>query len=532
MMQYTAKGVSPGIGMAPIRVISRMEGDASKRGQGIDHETKRYQDALEKTSSHLKGLVASDQVAPPERGIFEAHCLMLEDPELSAAVFRYIDEGYDASAAVMRAKEDLKDIFLSMEDEYFRARASDVEDVMNRISGALGGNRPASVDGECILVSDELYPSETLEMDLKSLKGIATLRGNATGHTTILANNLKIPAVISLDVVDINALDGKFGILDADAGLLIADPDEATRKSYLEKIRREEEHRSTLQALVDREAITSDGRRLGVYANIGSDLEAREAYAGGAEGIGLFRSEFLFLGRDEAPDEEEQYRAYKNALLYMQGRPVIIRTLDIGADKSADYLELEREDNPQMGLRAIRLSLRRPEMFKCQLRALLRAAHHGNLSVMLPMIISAGEIEQTKALLETCREELRAEGKAAGSFPLGIMIETPAAALIAEDLAREVEFFSIGTNDLVSYTLALDRTNPQLEPLRDDRHPAVLRLIERTARAAKQAGIDCGICGAMGADLDLLDFFLDIGIDEVSVPIGKVLEVKERILSR
>lgn len=527
MFNIKGKAVATGIAHGRIRVLERDNGVEERKVEDRDGEKLRLDIALQQSKEQLEVL----QQKTKEGAIFEAHAMMLEDPELLGTIDSYLDKGYEVAYAVFRAKDDLKDIFLSMEDEYFRARAADVEDVMTRLIHNLQGKNVEHGEEDFILVADELYPSETLEMDFHHLKGIATLRGSVTSHTTILANNLKIPALISLEIGDIHALDGKEAIIDGTTGELLIEPDISTVRSYDEKREAQKQREWELRQYIDMQSMTEKGQSMEVYANIGSDIEAEAAFEQGAAGIGLFRSEFLFLGRSSAPDEDEQYRAYKNALNFMNGRPVIIRTLDLGADKQVDYLDLKPEDNPQMGLRAIRISLTHPDLFKTQLRALLRAAIHGPLKIMLPMIISVKEIRETKEILSQCRKELTEANIPHGKVELGIMIETPAAAVDAENLAKEVDFFSIGTNDLVSYTLALDRTNTELDSMRDNYHPAVLKLIEMTAKAAKKAGIPVGICGAMGGDLSLTDFYLSLGIDELSVAVRQILPTKEKIIN-
>ena len=529
MQKINGISVSSGISISKIKVLEREEEIEEKKGAGIEIEKKRSLEAFENAKNQIENIMSG--VDGDEREIFEAHLEMLSDPEVSGTVENYIDRDFTAEYAVYRAKEDLKQIFIDMEDEYFRARANDVEDIMTRVIKNLLGKKAEDMNEEYILVSDELYPSETLEMDFRKIKGIATLRGSKTSHTTILANNFNIPALISLDCGNIYSLDGKVAILDAESQELIVEPEEDVLSSYEKKIEKEMEKARELKEYISKNAVTKSGKKLNVFANIGSEIEADEANKNGAEGIGLFRSEFLYLGRKNPPDEEEQYRAYKLAVVSMKDRPVIVRTMDIGADKQVDYLDLKKEDNPQMGLRGIRLSLSERELFKTQLRALLRASYYGDLRVMLPMVISPKEILETREIIDECLEELKNEKRHFKEFKLGIMIETPAAAIIADELGKYVDFFSIGTNDLVSYTLAIDRTNNEIAHMRDDYHPAIKRLIELTVAGAKKNDIEVGICGAMGADPKMLDFYLDIGLDEVSVSLNKILEVKRNVIN-
>lgn len=530
MLKINAKGVSDGVAIARIHVMDRDDDVRLEKSSNKEDEKKRVKIALAKANEKLEAL--KSKLDGEEAEIFTAHQMMLEDPELADKIDSYIEEDFTAEYSVFRAKEDLIEIFNAMDDEYFRARANDIEDVLTRVIRILEGKEGTELDGEYILFSDELYPSETLEMDFENIKGIVTIRGSETSHTTILANNLKIPALISVQISDINECDNKIGIIDGKDGVFIIDPTEEVIEEYRIKMEEIAKRTVELNKYRDMEAVTKDGRKISIYANIGSDIDAEAAYDNGAEGIGLFRSEFLFLGRSSAPDEEEQFRAYKNAINFMNGRPIIIRTMDIGADKQVDYLDLEDEDNPQMGLRAIRISLKKPELFKIQLRALLRAAHFGPLKVMLPMIISVDEIEQTKKLIEECREELKAKNINYGDIELGIMIETPAAAITADELGKRADFFSIGTNDLTSYTLAVDRTNSEIQDYLNSHHEAVKRLIKMTVEAGHRNNIEVGICGALGADLELLDFFLEIGVDELSVPLNRVLDMKEAVINR
>ena len=529
MEKINARGVSDGIAIGKVHVINRKQSIDSNKTDDTDLEYNRLESALKKAAQALEQI--KENIGGDEKEIFTAHQLMLEDPELIGTINSYIDQGFKAEYSVFQAKEDLKEIFYAMDDEYFRMRANDIEDVMTRLIKVLQGREAQALDDDYILLADDLYPSETMEMDFKKIKGLATINGSVTSHTTILANNLKIPAVISLVLDDLMACDKKLAIIDGSEGIFILDPSDQVLDEYREKINKNEIRNKDLAKYKDLEAKTHSGQRVSVYANIGSDEEAKDAYENGAQGIGLFRSEFLFLGKNQAPDEEIQFEAYKNALEYMKGRPVTIRTLDIGADKQVDYLGLEKEDNPQMGLRAIRISLSQKDLFKTQLRALLRASAFGKLKILLPMIISADEIKQTKKLIEECQKELINENKAYADIELGIMIETPAACLVADELAKECDFFSIGTNDLTSYTLAVDRTNAKLSGYLDGHHHAVLRLIKMAAIAAHENNIEIGICGAAGADLTLLDYFIEIGIDELSVPVTRIACMKEAIIN-
>lgn len=528
MQKIKTKSVSPGIAIGKLFVINRKESLKDSFAQDKDEELQKLAPAVTKAKEEI--LELKNRASDAEKEIFDAHILMLDDEMLNDEIKSNLECGYDITTSVYHAKDKIKQIFLDMDDDYFRARAMDVEDVLMRLIRILSGEKKLALDEESILISDEIYPSEALELDFNNVVGIVTKFGSVTSHTTILANNLKIPALIGCDV-DYIKLDGKMAIIDTFEDILIIDPDENTIHEY--KNRREELLREDeeLKKYINMEAKTKSGQKIGIFANIGNDEEAKIANENGAEGIGLFRSEFLFLGRDSAPTEEEQFNSYKNALINMEGKPVIIRTLDIGADKNVSYLNQQKEDNPQMGLRAIRISLNNIELFKTQLKALLRASLFGDLRVMLPMIVSREEIKMTKKIIEECKKELSDENIPYKDFKLGIMIETPAAALDADNLAKEVEFFSIGTNDLVSYTLAVDRTNTLLDSTRDERHPAVIRLIKMIAEAAKKNNIEVGICGAMGADEDLLPLYIELGFDELSVSINKILKLKKGIIN-
>lgn len=521
--------VSSGISIAKIKVLERDSVIPEVEGIGISEEKERFLKALDNSKESI--LKLKSKLEGDEALIFDAHLEMLEDPEVTETVNGYIEQNYSAEYAVYKAKEDLMNIFLQMEDEYFRARANDVDDVLTRVIKMIKGEDSSFIDDDYILVTDELYPSETLEMDFRKIKGIATLRGSKTSHTTILANNFNIPALISLDSKNIYAYKNKTAIIDANEGALIVDPEKDVLDKYQNLIESKKKNDEELKQYVDMESKTESGKKLSVYANIGSEIEAGVAEENGAEGVGLFRSEFLYLGRKNPPDEEEQYRAYKTALASMKNKPVIVRTMDIGADKQVDYLDMKKEDNPQMGLRGIRLSLKEKSLFKTQIRALLRSSYYGDLRVMLPMIISTKEIIDTREIINECLKELANENRHFKEFKLGIMIETPAAALIAEELGKYVDFFSIGTNDLVSYTLAVDRTNNDIINLRDDYHDAVKKLIKLTAEGAKKNNIEVGICGALGADPKMLDFYLEIGVDEVSVSLNKILETKKNVIT-
>ena len=437
----------------------------------------------------------------------------------------------NAEYAVATTGDNFSQMFAEMDDEYMKARSVDVKDISERLINVLSGagGNGLNFDQPVIIVADDLTPSETVQLDKDKVLAFVTVHGSANSHTAILARMMNIPAVVGVNIPLDSSVNGKIGIVDGSKGQVIVEPDQETEKAAAAKIQEEEEKTKLLQQLKGKENITLDGQKINIYANIGSVGDVASVMANDAGGIGLFRSEFLYLGRDTYPTEEEQLQAYRQVAELMAGKKVIIRTLDIGADKKVDYFDLDQEENPALGFRAIRICLKRPEIFKTQMRAILRASVYGNIAVMYPMIISVEEVRKIKQIVEEVKEELSANNIPFGNIEQGIMIETPAAAVMSDVLAKEVDFFSIGTNDLTQYTLAIDRQNNNLDDFYDPHHPAVLRLLRLVAENAHKNGIWAGICGELGADLSLIREFLDMGMDELSVSPSMVLRVRNEV---
>lgn len=501
-------------------------------------EKGRFHMACEKAAVQLRELYCKALMETGEEcaAIFEAQQMILNDESFIDSVESIIDnEQVNAEYAVVHASDNLTAMFAATEDDYMRSRAADIRDISNLIIKILNGvsedgsKEYEKDNGSLIVAADDLSPSETVQMDKSKVISFVTRHGSANSHTAILAGAMNIPALISVDFpVDI---DGKKAIVDGYSGTLIIEPDEETLRKY-EKKRDDEVHvKELLQELKGSENITGDGRKIEIYANIGRVQDVKDAIENDAGGIGLFRSEFLYLGSDTYPSEEEQFNAYKTVAEEMSGRKVIIRTLDIGADKQADYFELGHEENPAMGFRAIRICLERPEIFKTQLRAVLRAAMFGNISVMFPMVISVSEVKKIKEILNEVKGELKEAGVLYRDVEIGVMIETPAAVMISEELAKEVDFFSIGTNDLTQYTLAIDRQNQKLAGFYDSHHPAVLKMIDMVVKNGHAGNCRVGICGELAADTSLTETFLDMGVDELSVSPAFVLKLREKVRS-
>ncbi len=478
---------------------------------------------------------AKKKLGDKEAAIFQVQQMMLEEEDFLAAVESHIqDEQVSAEEALGMAAREFVILFRELEDPYMRARAADIRDITRQVLDIL--TRSSGIDPflyeDVILAADSLTPSETMQLHTDKLLGVITADGSPTSHMAILARTLGLATVVGTQVEIPPEYDGKLAIIDGYTGRIYLDPDEKTLRR-LEKKKRDGEHRrEELEEVRGQETRTRDGRRVRLYANAGSLEDLDQVLANDAEGIGLFRSEFIYLDSVTFPTEEQQYWVYKTVLEKMGDRPVVIRTLDIGADKQLSYLHLDEEDNPALGMRAVRLCLTRPELFRTQLRALCRASQYGNLSIMFPMIISLNEVRLCKQLLQSVQEELDREGSVfARNMQVGIMIETPAAALMSGELAEEADFFSIGTNDLTQYTLAIDRTQTRLDQFFDAHHPAVLKLIELTVENAHHKGIPCGICGELGADRDLTETFLRWGIDELSVAPTSVLPLRSKVRS-
>ena len=537
MELYRGKGVVPGIAIGRLYVFEKGKEQVEKisvadteaevvrfqsaRGQAMEQLDKLYQDAL-------------SRVGEENAQIFDVHKMMLDDLDYIEAIEgRIRKDAVNAEYAVTVTGKEFSAMFSEMDDAYMKARAVDVIDVSDRLVRLLKGKKEAGLntDEPVILLADDLSPSETIQMDKSKILAFVTRHGSANSHTAILARSLNIPSLVNTDIAVSEQYHLREAVVDGAAGLLLLEPDAET----LQKKRAEQEtlilENRRLQELIGKENKTADGRSIRLYANMGNTADVDRVLENDAGGIGLFRSEFLYLGRDSFPTEEEQFEAYKEVLSRMQGKEVIIRTLDIGADKKADYFGLEPEENPALGYRAIRICLTRPEIFKTQLRAIYRASAYGNAAIMFPMIISVEEIRKIKEITEQVKTELTAENKEFCDVPLGIMVETPAAALMSGELAKEVSFFSIGTNDLTQYTLAIDRQNQKLDAFYDAHHPAVLKLIAMTAENAHKAGIWVGICGELGADATLTEVFLDMGIDELSVSPSCILKLRDKIRS-
>ena len=468
--------------------------------------------------------------------IFDIHMMMLDDDDYNDSINSIIEtRSVNAEYAVSVTADNLAEMFSGMEDPYMKERAADIRDISDRVIGNLTGAVSDNniSDDKAIICASDLAPSETVSLDRDKILAFITARGSSNSHTAILARNMNIPAVIGVGEEFLSEInDGAEAIVDGYTGEIFVDPDAETRNRFIEKQKACEKKKALLQELKGKENITLDGRRIDVYANIGSVSDIGNILANDAGGIGLFRSEFLYLEKNDYPTEEQQFAAYKTAVESMAGKKVIIRTLDIGADKKVDYFDLKPEENPALGYRAIRICLTRPEIFKTQLRALYRASVFGNLGIMFPMITSVSELEKILSVCEEVKGELRSEGvEYSEKTELGIMIETPAAALISDKLAQMVDFFSVGTNDLIQYTLACDRQNPDIEQFVDTHHEAVLKLIEMSAENAHKHGAWIGICGELGADLELTEAFLRMGIDELSVSPDSVLALREKIRS-
>lgn len=538
MLTITGKPVYGAISIGPLALFHRNTISTAVRTiTDPEAEVQRFQSAREEAAAQLGQLYekALETVGEEDAAIFEIHQMMLEDDEYIEGVESHIrEEMLNAEAAVDRTAQELAAMFRGMDDEYMQGRAADVLDISRRVEQILSGG-PAidfSQYDQVILAADDLAPSETMQLDTKKILGFVLSGGSASSHTAILARNLGIATVVNTGTQIHTDLEGKMAVVDGFTGTVYLDPDEATLTAMQEKQKQAQAERERLENVRGKESVTQDGQKVLIYANAGNPADLPRVVASDAEGIGLFRSEFLYLENDDYPTEEQQFEAYKKALTAMEGKRVVIRTMDIGADKKADYFDLDPEENPAMGLRAIRICLTRPGLFKTQLRALCRASVYGRLAIMFPMIISVEEVRKAKALLAEVMARLKKEGiPCAEQIETGIMIETPAAALVSDALAEEVDFFSLGTNDLTQYTLAIDRQQTKLDAFFDPHHPAVLRLIELTAKNAHKAGIWVGICGELGADLSLTEAFLRMGIDELSVSATSVLPLRDKVRS-
>ena len=539
MKSFQGKGVYGAIAIGRASVFKRQE--ASVRRTHVDDtaaELGRLEEAKALATEQLSAIYekALKEVGETHAQIFEIHMMMLEDDDYNESIQSIIEtQSVNAEYAVAVTSDNFAEMFASMDDAYMQARSADVRDISNRLIACLagGGESSGSSDGKMIVCADDLAPSETVSLDKDRVLAFVTAFGSSNSHTAILARNMNIPAIISAGEEFLSEInDGDMMIVDGHTGTVILDPNEATVAEYTEKQQSDAKKKAMLQEFKGKENVTKDGRSVKIYANIGGVDGIGAVLANDAGGIGLFRSEFLYLESEDYPTEEQQFTAYRKVLESMAGKKVIIRTLDIGADKQIDYFKLDKEDNPALGFRAVRICLTRPEIFRTQLRALYRASAFGELGIMFPMITSVGEVEECLAMCEQVKKELKDEDiPYSESVELGIMIETPAAAVISDRLAPMVDFFSVGTNDLTQYTLACDRQNAKLERFVDTHHEAVLRLIEMSAKNAHENGAWIGICGELAADTSLTETFLKMGIDELSVSAPFVLPLREKVRS-
>ena len=538
MLTLKGKSVFSGISIGPLALFHRNTISTAVRPiEDVDAEIARFQKAREEAIGQLKDLYvkAVDKVGEEQAAVFEVHQMMLDDDDYIEGIETKIrDEKMNAEAAVDQTAQEFAEMFRSMEDAYMQARAADVLDISHRVEQQLCGGPGIDFSNydHVIIAADDLAPSETLQLDTDKILGFVTSAGSTNSHTAILARTLGIAAVVSTGTQLHNDVDNMTAIIDGTTGTVYINPDEETMAAMKQKQKEEELRVAALEQVRGVPTVTKDGKKINLYANIGNPGNLPQVLANDAEGIGLFRSEFLYLESSDYPTEDQQFEAYKQAAEALQGKTVVIRTLDIGADKKVDYFQLDPEENPAMGMRAIRICLTRVDLFKTQLRALLRASAYGKIAIMFPMIISVWEVQRCKEILNEVRQELDEKGIAYDKdMEIGIMVETPAAAVMSEELAKEVDFFSIGSNDLTQYTLAIDRQQTQLDAFFDSHHPAVLKLIQMTIENGHKAGIWVGICGELGADLTLTETFLRMGVDELSVSPPSVLPLREKVRS-
>lgn len=532
-MVLEGKSVFGGIAIGRLSIYNKKENQVKREKiTDVEAEITRFTDAKETAKEQLKGFYekAVKEVGEVNAAIFEVHQMMLDDLDYVESITNMIrTQEVNAEFAVASTGDNFSKMFAAMDDDYMKERAADVKDISNRVISILQNAENGSVTGEkpVILLADDLAPSETVQLDKSKVLSFVTRHGSTNSHTAILARTMNIPALIGIDFSeDVN---GKMGIVDGYTGKLYIEPDEETMKKYEAKKAEDENKKRLLLELKGKENVTLDGKKINLYANIGGVADMANALSNDAGGIGLFRSEFLYLESEDYPTEEAQFAAYKTVAENMAGKKVIIRTLDIGADKQVDYFHMEKEENPAMGYRAIRICLDRPEIFKTQLRAIYRASYYGTISIMFPMIISVKEVKRIKEIVAEVKAELTAEGIPFKDCELGIMIETPAAVMISDLLAEEVDFFSIGTNDLTQYTLAIDRQNPKLDSFYDSHHEAILRMLQMVVDNGHKHGCWVGICGELGADTTLTSTFLKMGFDELSVSPAMILRVREEI---
>lgn len=536
MQIYNGKSVFGGIAIGKISVYQKKEQQVKRvKIDDPEQEMARYEKAKAEGIKQLQGLYdkALREVGEANAAIFEVHQMMMEDDGYNESVENIIrSQGVNAEYAVATTGDNYAQMFSAMDDDYMRERAADVRDISERLLTILNGEETGAVDADepKIIVAEDLAPSETVQLDKDKVLSFVTVKGSLNSHTAILARTMAIPALVNTSVSLESEIDGRLGIVDGANGIFYVDPDEATLAEMKKRQEEDLSRKQLLLTLKGKENVTLDGQKVMLYANIGNIKDLATVIQNDAGGIGLFRSEFIYLEKEDFPTEEEQFQIYRQVAQTMAGKRVIIRTLDIGADKQCDYFHMEHEENPALGCRAIRICLTRPEIFKTQLRALFRASAFGKIAIMYPMITSVQEVRKIKEIVEEVKAELTSQGVEFGNPEQGIMIETPAAAIISDDLAKEVDFFSIGTNDLSQYTMAIDRQNPQLDLFFDPHHPAVLRMISLVVENAHKAGIWAGICGELGADQSLTKEFLAMGVDELSVSPGSILPLRKIIL--
>ena len=537
MVVYSGKSVFGGIAIGKICVYAKEDSQVKReRIEDPEAEIKRYHEAKDVAIEQLGVLYekALKEVGEDGAGVFEAHQMMLDDGDYIDSVENIIrTQSVNAEYAVAQTGDQMAQMFLDMEDEYFRGRAADVHDISERLIGVLSGKGSGGIqtDEQVIIVADDLAPSETVQMDKDKILSFVTVHGSANSHTSILAKTMNIPAMIGCDIPLDDTVNGKMAVVDGFEGKVYIEPNEETMAAKKKLYEEEQEKKALLEQLKGKDNVTLDGQHINLYANIGNTKDLGLVLKNDAGGIGLFRSEFIYLGSQDYPTEEEQFEIYKTVAQTMAGKKVIIRTLDIGADKQADYFALPKEENPARGLRAIRICLTRPEVFKTQLRAILRASAFGKIAIMFPMIISLEEVKEIKGIVNEVKTELDDAGISYDkNIELGIMIETPAAVMVADELAEEVDFFSVGTNDLTQYTLAIDRQNDSLEKFYNSHHPAILKMLKMIVDAAHRHGAWAGICGELGADLTLTKDFLAMGFDELSVSPGRILPLRKIVL--
>ena len=536
MQIYNGKSVFGGIAIGKISVYQKKEQQVKRvKIDDPEQEMARYEKAKAEGIKQLQGLYdkALREVGEANAAIFEVHQMMMEDDGYNESVENIIrSQGVNAEYAVATTGDNYAQMFSAMDDDYMRERAADVRDISERLLTILNGEETGAVDADepKIIVAEDLAPSETVQLDKDKVLSFVTVKGSLNSHTAILARTMAIPALVNTSVSLESEMDGRLGIVDGADGTFYVDPDEETLAEMKKRQEEDLSRKQLLLTLKGKENVTLDGQKVMLYANIGNIKDLATVIQNDAGGIGLFRSEFIYLEKEDFPTEEEQFQIYRQVAQTMAGKRVIIRTLDIGADKQCDYFHMEHEENPALGCRAIRICLTRPEIFKTQLRALFRASAFGKIAIMYPMITSVQEVRKIKEIVEEVKAELTSQGVEFGNPEQGIMIETPAAAIISDDLAKEVDFFSIGTNDLSQYTMAIDRQNPQLDLFFDPHHPAVLRIISLVMENAHKAGIWAGICGELGADQSLTKEFLAMGVDELSVSPGSILSLRKIIL--